>query len=149
QGGKLYYLVRGSGFAYAAVASHRLNNGPLHEALLREWRDGDSWHWVPHDLSAYRGQRVQIDFSPLERARLRGDESPQLAIAMVVEADRPPDSVVRQNELVLRLLRTTNGGDLAPKFADLIRDAAQRLAGDQIVSSEHASAYAELADWLV
>ena len=70
-GGKLYYLVSGSGYAYAAVYSHRMNNGPLHGALVREWQAGERFQWIEHDLSAYRGQRVHVEFIPGNRARPR------------------------------------------------------------------------------
>ncbi|HEU5433787.1 MAG TPA: DUF1549 domain-containing protein, partial [Thermomicrobiales bacterium] len=63
-GGKLYYLVRGSGYAYAAVDSHRMNNGPLHGAFIREWKSGERWQWIEHDLTAYAGRRMHVEFSP-------------------------------------------------------------------------------------
>ena len=54
--GKLWYLVRGAGRAYACVDSHLMVNGPLHGALLHEWRvPTDRWTWVEQNLGGLRG----------------------------------------------------------------------------------------------
>src|SRR5207302_496436 len=64
-GERLWYLVKGAGRAYAAVDSHLMIKGPLHGALLREWKDeGDRWHWMEHPLAAYKGHRLHVEFSP-------------------------------------------------------------------------------------
>ncbi|MGH7194473.1 MAG: DUF1549 domain-containing protein, partial [Candidatus Saccharimonadales bacterium] len=89
-GQKLYYLVSGSGYAYAAVHGHRLNNGPLHGAMIREWQAGDRFQWIEHDLSAYPGRRAHVEFTPRSPGDLQPGVSPALAIAQIVEADRMP-----------------------------------------------------------
>jgi hypothetical protein len=83
-GERLWYLVKGAGRAYAAVDSHLMIRGPLHAALLREWKaEGDHWHWVEHPLAAYKGHRLHVEFSPAA--------SGELEFAMVVQsAEKPP-----------------------------------------------------------
>jgi hypothetical protein len=80
----VWYLVRGGGRAYAPVSSHLIVQGPLHGALLREWKDENSgWRWIEHRLADYKGQRLRVEISPIEK----GD----LSVAMVVQSDtRPP-----------------------------------------------------------
>ncbi len=81
---KLWYLVRGAGRAYACVDSHLMVNGPLHGALLHEWRvPSDRWTWVEQNLVDYVGHHLHVEFSPM------GAEP--MAIAKVVSSDvRPP-----------------------------------------------------------
>ena len=38
--GKVFYLVKGSGRAYAAVDSHVMIQGPLHAALVKSFAAG-------------------------------------------------------------------------------------------------------------
>lgn len=87
--GRLFYLVRGGGYALAAVCGHRMLQGPLHNALVREWQASDGWQWIEHDLTNYVGQRVAVEFSP--RAA-EGDPAgiAPLAIALVIESAQPP-----------------------------------------------------------
>ncbi|MBA4016800.1 MAG: hypothetical protein C0483_06410 [Pirellula sp.] len=88
--GKLRYLIRGSGHIFASVASHRMINGPLHGSLVRDFpTDGDGYRWVEHDLSAYVGQRMHVEFSPYELDDLKEGQSSELAIGGVIEL---PDS---------------------------------------------------------
>ncbi len=62
---RLWYLVKGSGHAYAAVNSHALVTGPLHGALLKDWKaPDDQWHWVEQPLAAYVGHRLHVEFTP-------------------------------------------------------------------------------------
>ncbi|MCY2967620.1 MAG: DUF1553 domain-containing protein, partial [Planctomycetota bacterium] len=82
QTGRLYYLVRGSGRVLAAIDSQRLVTGPIHTGIVREWGFNDQWHWVSHDLSAYQGHRVAIEFSPHNEF--------DTSIALIVESDTPP-----------------------------------------------------------
>lgn len=79
----LWYLVRGSVRAYASVNSHLMIAGPLHGALLREFKQADAeWHWVSHGLEQYRDHRLHVEFSP-------ADDSP-CAIAMIWQGDGEP-----------------------------------------------------------
>lgn len=103
--GKLHYLVRGSGRAFATVDSQRLVTGPLHTALIREWAFKDDWHWISQDLSEYAGHRVAIEFSP-------GDEF-DTAIALVVESERVPVEPLTPGALLARELSDRNVKTLA------------------------------------
>lgn len=83
QKSRVWYLVRGSIRAYADVNSHLVVAGPLHGGVLREFKHDDGqWHWVAHDMQLYRGNRMHIEFSPVDD----GD----CAVAMVVQSDDMP-----------------------------------------------------------
>jgi mono/diheme cytochrome c family protein len=87
--GKLRYRIRGSVKVYAAVASHRVNKGPLHGKLAATFAGGDEWRWVDHDLSEYTGRRVHLEFSPFERDELKGNQSRESSVRGVVESLPP------------------------------------------------------------
>ncbi|HET6884103.1 MAG TPA: PSD1 and planctomycete cytochrome C domain-containing protein [Pirellulales bacterium] len=145
-GGKIYYLASGSGYAYAVVHSHRLNNGPLHGALVREWQSGDDFQWIEHDLSAYRGQRVHIEFSPRQPGEVKDEASPVLAIAKVVESERSPAVA----SLVVAALPFSDSElaswqALAAAYQQRLTHAAEQLAADAL----SVPADAALADWLL
>ncbi len=80
---KLWYLVRGSGRAYATVNSHLIIAGPLHGHVLMQW-DGkpDEWKWVAHNLQTYKGNRLHVEFTPKDAG--------EFAVAMVVQSDAQP-----------------------------------------------------------
>ncbi len=80
---RVFYLVRGRGLAYGVVDSHRMINGPLHGALIREFDTKEKFEWVEHNLSRYAGHDLHMEFVPL------GEES--LDVAMVVQAGKKPD----------------------------------------------------------
>jgi hypothetical protein len=83
QGPRLWYLVQGSGRAYAAVHSHLVIAGPLHGALLMEWQGKPGqWQWVSHNLPAYAGDRLHVEFSP------KGSDS--FAVSAVAMAEQTP-----------------------------------------------------------
>jgi len=85
--GKIYSLVRGSGHAYAAVHTHRMNNGPLHGAFLATWKGTGQLQWIEHRLATYVGQRVHLEFTPESPS----DGQPaEFEVLLVVGADRPP-----------------------------------------------------------
>lgn len=81
ESGRVWALVRGSGVAYAVVDSHRLNNGPLHAALIQQWegRADRQPQWIGWDLTAYKGHRAHIEFSAREAS--------DFAVLSVVESD--------------------------------------------------------------
>ncbi len=83
--GKIRYRIRGSAHVYAAVASHRINNGPLHGGLVKHAPGDDVYRWVEHDLTAYRGRRVHLEFSPYDAADLKDGQSSELAVRGVIE----------------------------------------------------------------
>lgn len=148
----LWYLVRGSVRAYAAVNSHLIVVGPLHGGLLREYKHADNeWHWVSHDLSLYPGHRMHIEFSP-------ADDGP-LTIAMVVASDDAPK--LPEPPFFHRGVLTTAGQPVAERvaaYAEEFRVAASLLAkeargpeSDSAATDKDvdASRFAPLANWLV
>jgi hypothetical protein len=141
-GGKVFYLVRGTGQAYAAVASHRMIAGPLHARLVTPVRAGKQFEWVAHDLSAYKGQHAHVEFT----AAGDGD----FAVAMVVQAQAVPGPVGRPNRALLRLLGGAGSLEgLAAGYQRLFLDLAGRLAADRLVGSEDAPEQARLANWVL
>ena len=138
--GSLWYLVRGSVRAYAAVDSHVLIAGPLHGSLLKEFKDDrNHWRWVEHPLAAYRGHRVHVEFSPVGSA--------PLAIAMVVQADEKPLLPGVANEFLHAALSATevnSAGTLAAALQRTLLTVATEMQSGRI-----SPATSPLADWLV
>jgi cytochrome c553 len=64
--GRVHYLVRGAGKAYACVDSHAVVLGPLHgEVMLSLGENGEApVRWVSQDLRRYTGHRIHIEFVP-------------------------------------------------------------------------------------
>ncbi|MFT7539081.1 MAG: hypothetical protein ACI9K5_000030 [Gammaproteobacteria bacterium] len=60
----LEVLVRGKGFLYGAVDSHRIVRGPLHAALCRSFDTGDEFRWIKMNLGDYVGHRAHLEISP-------------------------------------------------------------------------------------
>lgn len=146
--GKLFYLVSGSGRAYAAVDSHRLINGPLHGALLRSWEGIGKWQWIEHDLSEYKGHRTHIEFSPIAPAELsRRDSIAELAIAMIVESTEPPKALPPLADMASSIDTTfaKSAWNMQRRFQGVL----QRLCDNRIAGSPDAAAIAHLANWLV
>jgi hypothetical protein len=144
--GLVYSLVVGSGFGYAVVDSHRVNSGPLHEALVQKWSGGGRGpRWIAHDLRAYRGHTAHIEFS--------ATESEPLAVLRVIEAERQPAETIGGNEAVHRLLLDAIADDkklarLHLELGNLLLRANERLA-EPDASKTVEPHTAELADWLV
>ncbi len=151
--GKVWYLVKGSGRVYAVVNSHLIVGGPLHGAVLREWKgDANKWQWVQHDLTAYAGHHMHFEFSPI------GDES--LAIARVVDSPNQPALDVQAlaerpdgpNRLLVELLAGEAKQSieaLARGYQQLCLQVAEHLAADKIADSAPAASEARLANWLL
>ncbi len=78
----LYYLVRGSGTAYAAVAGHTVIAGPLHAAFIQHFPDSTKYRWVSQSVAGYLGLKAHVELS--------ADPKTDFAVAMVVQADDPP-----------------------------------------------------------
>jgi Protein of unknown function (DUF1553)/Protein of unknown function (DUF1549)/Planctomycete cytochrome C len=79
--GRLYYLMRGKAFSYAAVQGHQMMEGPLHRNLVKPIDAGAELRWVEQDLRRYVGHQAHVEFTAT---------SPDFAIAAVIEADEPP-----------------------------------------------------------
>ena len=80
--GRLHYLVRGKGRAYAGVDTHIMITGPLHGRLRMDFDTKDKLAWVTHDLSAYTEHRTHVEIAP------QGDSA--LEVLMVVDAPGGP-----------------------------------------------------------
>jgi hypothetical protein len=142
--GKVFYLLKGAGQAYAAVDQHVLINGPLHAALIKGLKVGEGFQWVGHDLSNYKGQRVHVEFTAADNA--------DLAVALVVQAEQMPGMLNRPNSLLLQLLAGSDAGSvetLAAGYQRLLTDVLDRLGSDRILGSPDATACAPLVGWLV
>jgi hypothetical protein len=139
--GKLWYLVRGAGRAYAAVDQHVMIAGPLHAQLVLPFPAGDRFRWVMHDLTPYKGQRAHVEFTA---------DASDLAVALVVQAVNAPGLPDRPNEALLHLLADAGSVEaLAAGYERLFAGVADRLAADRIIDSADAADCARLADWLL
>ncbi len=142
--GKVYYLVRGSGFAYASVATHALIAGPLHGKLLLPLNAGPRFRWVAHDLSAYKGYPAHVQFTPAGK----GD----FAVATVVQAGEVPADVDRPDAALPRLPVTDDPlsvEGLAQAYQRLFLNTLDRLGTDRVVGATGAGKQARLANWLL
>jgi hypothetical protein len=141
--GKLFYRVRGTGSAYAAVEGHSLIAGPLHAQFILDFKADDGFRWVLHDLTPYKGRRLRVEFT--------AQSGQELAIAQVIQSDRDP----RQFKVVPRGLLTLLASQKADSletlaagyeklFQDLVSvpDGAPEMACD-------AAGRAHLANWLL
>ncbi|MCA9014659.1 MAG: PSD1 domain-containing protein [Planctomycetaceae bacterium] len=70
--GSIAYRVKGSCWVYACVDSHRLLFGPLHGSTLKKVTANQSGKplWVFHDLSRYKGHRIHLEFTPIDKSPL-------------------------------------------------------------------------------
>jgi hypothetical protein len=148
--GKVWYLVKGSGRVYAVVNSHLIVGGPLHGAVLKEWKgDANNWQWIQHDLVAYAGHHAHFEFSPL------GDEP--LAIARVVDSNNHPAvAEFERPDPPNRLLADLVAGPsrqsieaLARGYQQLCLQTAEHLGAAKIAGSAQAVDEARLANWLL
>jgi Protein of unknown function (DUF1553)/Protein of unknown function (DUF1549) len=80
--GKVHYLAKGAGTAYAAVDQHTLVAGPLHGSLILDFPASPGFRWVTHDLTAYQGQHAHVEFT--------GAKGSDFAVAMVVQGPTTP-----------------------------------------------------------
>ncbi|MBM4071468.1 MAG: DUF1553 domain-containing protein [Planctomycetes bacterium] len=133
--GRVHYLVKGAGRAYAAVEAHVMISGPLHGQLMRSFKTGSGFQWQSHDLTAYQGRRAHIEFTPAEGA--------ELAIAMVVQGEQPPP--LPQSDSLASSLAASPPASidaLAKTYQSLLEDVITRLTTDS-------AADASWRNWLV
>jgi hypothetical protein len=149
--GKVFYLVKGSGFVYAAVGSHLMIAGPLHGQLVRTVNTGERFQWIAHDLSAYQGQRIHLEFTPSGRA--------PFAIAQIVQGKEPP-ALASGSALALQGKQTwgvnalpfTSADSLealARSYQQLFLDTLNALAADRLITSSDAAERARLINWML
>jgi hypothetical protein len=138
EGGKVFYLVRGEGTAYFAVATHELIAGPLHARLVTPVKAGAEFRWVGQDLTPYRGQRVHVEFT---------GASSDFAVAMVVQADAAPKEAPPSDAVLRQALAGADSPEaLAAAYRRLLHDLADRLAADTLRGSAER---ARLANWVL
>jgi hypothetical protein len=139
-GGKVFYLVRGSGIAYASVGQHVMIAGPLHAHLVASLSAGGGFGWLVQDLSPYKGQRLHVEFTAQPGA--------DFAVAMVVQGDKFPLAPDRPNQALVRLLSGTEAASiesLAAGYQRLLANLAERLAAGRLEGTDQA----RLANWLL
>jgi hypothetical protein len=141
--GKLFYLVKGVGQAYAAVDQHTLINGPLHAQLVQPIKTGGRYQWVDHDLTAYEGQPAHVEFTASGGA--------DFEIARVVRSERAPGPVEPPNDMLLSLLDSPQGRSLpevASGYQRLFANLIERLSEDRIRGATDAAAATCLVNWM-
>lgn len=95
--GPVWYLVRGTGVAFAPVEHHRILAGPLHVGTAHRFDTQGRWRWLRHDvMKRYTGLRAHFEFSPTQGF---------VAVAAVVQGgDQPPTQLPRSQAVVDGLL---------------------------------------------
>ena len=70
--GAVSYRIKGGCWVYACVDSHRMLFGPLHGSTLKKIAatPKNQPRWVTHDLSRYKGHRIHLEFTVLDKAPL-------------------------------------------------------------------------------
>ena len=146
--GTIYYLVEGAGRTYAAVDSHRLNQGPLHGSFIKEWKAEDGPQWIAHPLAPYAGHRAHLEFTAI-------DDKP-LAVYMVVQSTSAP-TLQRPKVATVRDLLTPSVDELplaqrAEALQKRCLQAIDRWAkGQAALQSEEPAAATErfVAGWML
>jgi hypothetical protein len=141
--GKIFYFVKGTGFAYASVGGHIMIAGPLHSRVVQPINTGDRFQWLAHDLSPYAGQRAHLEFTATGSA--------DFAVACVAQGTTLPRWVEPPNCVLGEALTEAAEGSLeslAASYQHLFLQTLDRLAADQ-VRVESAADHARLANWLV
>jgi hypothetical protein len=139
--GKVFYLVKGSGFVYASIGSHVMIAGPLHGQLARTVNTGERFQWIAHDLSAYLGQRIHLEFTPAGSA--------PFAVAQVVQGEEAPARETMTGSFRSRLADAETLDALARTYQHLFLDTLEVLAEDRLIGSADAVDRAHLANWMI
>jgi hypothetical protein len=134
---RIYYLVQGAGRAFAAVDSHRMLAGPLHGQTLKEWDTAVGAQWIAHDLSAYRGHRVHLEFSP------RGDE--ELRVLMVTTGG-PINPAQFSSAHAIASAVSEEASPNLQELCGLYADACQSALAEELSDPESA---AQWRQWVV
>jgi Protein of unknown function (DUF1553)/Protein of unknown function (DUF1549)/Planctomycete cytochrome C len=136
--GRIHYLVKGAGAAYAAVSGHTVISGPLHSQLVTKFGASPSpgYRWVSQDLTRYAGLDAHIEFS--------AQPGSDFAVALVVQADHAPTvNEVPADALVELIGKAKTPEELAAGYGKLFTRLADRLTADQVDATD-----AALADWV-
>lgn len=130
--GRVHYLVKGSGYAFAVIDSHRMVQGPLHGKSGNRWesKDPNQVQWIRHDLRDYLGHSIHLEFTPM-------DDKP-LEVLMVVDGEQMPPTARDTTRAAIAFDQVASSGDVnAQRFLQTLKNA--------IDTPEDAP----LADWLV
>jgi len=125
---------------YAAVDSHLMVEGPLHGQLVRRFDSGpgNAPRWVSHDLTAYAGHRVHVEFGP--------DGDADLEVLKVVESERVPTwepaTWFEPGEPADRPAAFGQG------FQHAVEKAVAALANRRLSAQPDASLQTTLANWV-
>ena len=140
--GRVFFLARGSGRAYAAVDKHSMVNGPLHGQLIRQFDSKDGFQWQMLDLSTYKEHRTHIEFT---------SESADCAIAIVVQGEHAPPPPARGCHKLAEMLSGSvdSAETLAQGYQRLMLEIASRLENLKIAGADDAADCAFLANWLI
>jgi cytochrome c553 len=125
--GKLHYLVKGGGMAFAAVDGHTLVAGPLHGSLVMEFPNSSGYRWVTHDLSAYQGHHVHVEFT--------AGKDQNFAVAMVAQGPQPPAPPGTPSYIPEK---ATLAEEIAAGYQREIAAALEQLANGRPVSAKGA-----------
>ncbi len=98
--GRVHFLVKGTGLAYANVEGHVMIVGPLHGEVVMPIKASAGFQWVTQDLTRYKGLRAHVEFTPAPGS--------DFAIAMVVQGDNPPRGLDQPNADVLQMIQKPN-----------------------------------------
>jgi cytochrome c553 len=138
--GKIYYLVKGAGTAYAAADQHTLIAGPLHGSLIIDFPATAGFRWVMHDLTAYQGHHVHVEFT--------AGKDTDFAVAMVVQGPATPATPTadpagdeRDVSGLLERLKTgppatARDARLANALLDSADEDAKKVAADYLAARE-------------
>ncbi len=134
--GPVHYLVRGNGFAYAAVSNHVMIEGPLHSQLVLPLQAGPGYRWISHNLSAYKGLRTHVEFTAAAGS--------DFAVALVVQAPATPTVVDRLAPRLLQILseQASSAEALARGYRQLLNEPLQ-------ASDSERAEYARLVNFLL
>jgi len=120
--GKLQYFIRGRCRVYAAVDSHLMIAGPLHGVLMARFDAGTNPRWMTHDLSAYVGHRLHLEFSP-------DGDAPLDVFAAVDAAETPSGSPCPLWEPATGV---TEPREIADALAKALSEALHLLASNRL-----------------
>ncbi|WP_144974277.1 PSD1 and planctomycete cytochrome C domain-containing protein [Bremerella volcania] len=130
--GRVHYLVKGSGYAFAVIDSHRMVQGPLHGKSGNRWesKDASQVQWIRHDLRDYLGHSIHLEFTPM-------DDQP-LEVLLVVDGEQMPPRAKDAAKAALAFDQAASSGDVnAQRFLQTLKGAIDTPDG------------ASLANWLV
>ena len=141
QSGRVFYLVKGAGKAYASVDGHVVIAGPLHGALVRSFNTAGKWQWIAHDLNAYRDHRLHFEFTA---------ESGDFAVATVAQGNAAPSLDEPPSEWLVRALeKETTPEGLASAYRDQFKALIGKWKADTLTTDSDAMDLSGLATWAI